>query len=86
MDTVAVSEILRNTLSLALKLGGPILILCMAVGVIIAIFQAVTQIHEQTLGFILKLVVLVLVLVIAGGWMFQLLQEFTLQLFGIIAA
>jgi flagellar biosynthesis protein FliQ len=56
------------------------------VGVIIAIFQAVTQIHEQTLGFILKLVVLVLVLVIAGGWMFQLLQEFTLQLFGIIAA
>lgn len=52
--------------SVALKLGGPMLILSMLVGVVIAIFQAVTQIHEQTISFMLKLIVVILVLLIGG--------------------
>ena len=61
------------------------LILSMVVGVLIAIFQAVTQIHEQTLSFILKLIVVVLVLLIGGGWMMDTLLEYSRQLFALMA-
>jgi len=86
MDTAAVGEVLRSGLIVALKLGGPMLLLSMLVGVIIAIFQAVTQIHEQTLSFILKLVVVVAVLLIGGGWMLETLMEFTQGIFAMIGA
>ena len=66
---------------MALKIGGPLLILSMAVGILVAIFQAVTQIHEQSLSFILKLIVVVLVLLIGGGWMLETLLEFSRYLF-----
>lgn len=56
----------------------------MVVGVVVAIFQAVTQIHEQTISFILKLVVVVAVLLLGGGWMLEVLQDFTLSLFNIM--
>ena len=49
MDTV---DILREGVVIALKLGAPMLILSMLVGILVAIFQAVTQIHEQSLSFI----------------------------------
>ena len=45
-----VGEVLRQGVVVVLKLGGPILLLCMVVGVLVAVFQAVTQIHDQTLG------------------------------------
>ena len=66
MDTTTVIDVLREAVSVALKLGGPMLILSMLVGVVIAIFQAVTQIHEQTISFMLKLIVVILVLLIGG--------------------
>ena len=69
-----------------IKLGGPMLVLSMLVGVVVAIFQAVTQIHEQTIGFILKVVVIVSVLLIGGGWMLESLQEYTRELFALIAS
>ena len=86
MDTTQITAVLRDAVWVAIKLGGPMLILSMMVGVLIAIFQAVTQIHEQTLGFILKLVVVVLVLLVAGGWMMETLQDFTRQVFALIGA
>ena len=86
MDTGMVTDLMRDAVVVAIKLGGPMLVLSMLVGVVIAIFQAVTQIHEQTLGFILKLVVVVLVLLVAGGWMMETLQDFTRQVFGLIGA
>ena len=76
-----VADILREGIGVALKIGGPLLILSMAVGILVAIFQAVTQIHEQSLSFILKLIVVVLVLLIGGGWMLETLQDFTRYLF-----
>ena len=69
MDTTQITELLREGVWVAIKLGGPMLVLSMAVGVLIAIFQAVTQIHEQTLSFILKLIVVVLVCLVGGNWM-----------------
>ena len=76
-----VADILREGIGVALKIGGPLLILSMAVGILVAIFQAVTQIHEQSLSFILKMIVVVLVLLICGGWMLETLLEFSRYLF-----
>lgn len=78
MDTV---DILREGVVVALKLGAPMLILSMLVGILVAIFQAVTQIHEQSLSFILKLLVVILILLVGGGWMLETLQDFTRYLF-----
>ena len=62
------------------------LILSMLVGVVVAIFQAVTQIHEQTIGFILKVSVIVAVLLLGGGWMLESLQEYTREIFALIGS
>ena len=86
MDTTTVAGVLREAVSVALKLGGPMLILSMLVGVMIAIFQAVTQIHEQTISFMLKLIVVILVLLIGGSWMLTTLQDYTKEIFALIAA
>ena len=86
MDTTTVIDVLREAVSVALKLGGPMLILSRLVGVVIAIFQAVTQIHEQTISFMLKLIVVILVLLIGGSWMLTTLQDYTKEIFALIAA
>lgn len=86
MDTTTVTGVLREAVSVALKLGGPMLILSMLVGVVIAIFQAVTQIHEQTISFMLKLIVVILILLIGGSWMLTTLQDYTKEIFTLIAA
>ena len=86
MEASAISTVLGDALFVALKLSMPMLLLGMAVGVLIAIFQAVTQIHEQTLGFILKLIMIIVVLMIGGGWMLETLQDYTRELFQIIAS
>lgn len=85
MDTDQITTILREGVWVAIKLGGPMLILSMAVGVLIAIFQAVTQIHEQTLSFILKMIVVILVLLIGGGWMMETLLDYARGLFDLMA-
>ena len=85
MDTNAISQILREGIWVVLKIGGPMLILSMMVGVLIAIFQAVTQIHEQTLGFIFKLAVIILFFLIAGGWMMETLLDYARSVFALMA-
>lgn len=85
MDIAAVSDVLRDGVGLVIKLSGPMLLLSMLVGVIIAIFQAVTQIHEQTISFVLKLIVVVGFLLLGGGWMLTSLQEYTKELFLLMA-
>lgn len=86
MDTANVIDVLRDAVGIAIKLGGPMLVLSMLAGVLIAIFQAVTQIHEQTISFILKLVIIVGVLLLGGGWMLETLQDYTKALFALIAS
>ncbi len=86
MDTAQVTDLLRDAVSVALRLASPMLLLSMLVGVVVAIFQAVTQIHEQTISFVLKLIVVVSVLLIAGGWMMDTLQDYTREIFSLIAS
>lgn len=81
MDTTQITELLRQGVWVAIKLGGPMLVLSMFAGVLVAIFQAVTQIHEQTLSFILKLIVVVLVCLVGGNWMMETLLDYTRNLF-----
>ncbi|MEH2939540.1 flagellar biosynthesis protein FliQ [Oscillospiraceae bacterium 44-5] len=85
MDTSMITQVLREGIWVAIKLGGPMLILSMMVGVLIAIFQAVTQIHEQTLGFIFKLTVVILVLLVGGGWMMETLLDYAKSIFTLMA-
>lgn len=85
MDPTMVSDLMRDAVGVAIKLGAPMLLLSMLVGVVVAIFQAVTQIHEQTISFILKLIVVISVLLLAGGWMLSNLQDFTHEIFILIS-
>jgi len=81
MNTAQVTDIFRDAVGVTIRVGGPILLLCMVVGVVTAIIQAVTQIHEQTVSFLMKLIVVVLCLAIGGGWMLQTLQDFAREVF-----
>ena len=86
MDTTMVTEILRTGVWVVIKIAAPMLVLSMAVGVLLAIFQAVTQIHEQTLSFIFKVTVVVLVLLVGGGWMMETLLDFSRSIFELIGS
>ena len=86
MDTTAVTQVLRDGIWVVIKIGGPMLVISMVVGVFIAIFQAVTQIHEQTLGFILKLTVIIMFLLIGGNWMGETLLDFARNVFALMAS
>ena len=86
MDTSQITTMLREGIWIVLKLGGPMLLLSMVVGILIAIFQAVTQIHEQTLSFIFKLTVVVIVLLVGGGWMMETLLDYARSLFALMVS
>lgn len=71
----------RDALWLAVLLAGPLLLSALAVGLLIGIFQAATQIQEMTLSFIPKLLALVVALFVAGPWMIRVVVSFSEQLF-----
>ena len=81
MDQNQVMDILRQGMWVAVKIGGPMLIASMAVGILVAIFQAATQIHEQTLSFVPKLLLIVVFCMVGGGWMLNTMQDFTRMIF-----
>ncbi len=84
MDTGMITDVMRDAVGVVIKLGGPMLVLSMAAGVVVAVFQAVTQIHEQTIGFILKVVIVMGVLLLGGGWMLETLQEYAREVFDLM--
>ena len=81
MQVDQIIDVFRDGVGVAIRLGAPVLLLCMLVGVIVALLQAVTQIHEQSISFVLKLIVVVMVLAVGGSWMIESLQEYTYRLF-----
>ena len=81
MNSDQIIDIFRDGVGVAIRLGAPVLLLCMLVGVVVALLQAVTQIHEQSISFVLKLIVVVMVLAVGGNWMLESLQEYTYTLF-----
>ena len=81
MHESQVLDLGRRAIILALQLSLPILILSLVIGVIVSLFQAVTQIQEQTLTFVPKLLALALALVLLGPWMLHTMVGFTAGLF-----
>ena len=86
MTDGTVIEIMSTALFTAFKLAAPVLIISVVVGLVIAVFQAATQIHEQTLTFVPKLIAIGLILLFMGPWMFAQMEEFTVYLFEAIIA
>ena len=66
----------REALTLLLMIAMPVLGVVMAVGLLVSIFQAVTQIHEATLAFVPKLIAAMVVLAVAGPWMISTLVDY----------
>ena len=76
MSEDLVLEIFTEAIMLAFKLAVPTLLIAMLVGLIIAILQAATQVHEQTLTFAPKAIIVALALLAMGPWMCSSLIEF----------
>lgn len=80
-----VMELLQSALLVAIKLAAPMLLVSIAIGLVVAIFQAATQIHEQTLTFVPKVLAIALLLLATGSWMMTTMNEFVSSLFTTIA-
>ncbi len=76
MDSQSVFTYGQEGLHLLLMVAAPLLLTVLAVGLLVSIFQAATQIHEATLSFVPKMVAAVAVLAIAGPWMLTTLVEY----------
>jgi len=80
MTPETVITIGQKALLVTMMIAGPPLLSALAVGLLVGMFQAATQINEMTLSFIPKLLVLVLALIVAGPWMLSVIINFTTQL------
>ena len=78
-------EILKEALLVSFKIAGPILAVSIVIGLVVAIFQAATQIHEQTLTFVPKILAIAVILLGFGSWMITMLSDFMLRLFNLMA-
>ena len=71
----------RQAVEMTLMMSGPLLLAALVIGLIVSIFQAATQINEQTLSFIPKLIGIFLTLILAGPWMLQMMVDYIRRLF-----
>lgn len=80
-----VMSIVKEALYTSMLVGGPVLILSLLVGLLVSIFQATTQIQEQTLTFVPKLIVVALTIALGGNWMLNEIIQFTTKIMNMIA-
>ena len=86
MNDAAIVDLARNALLMAVTLAAPMLLVALAVGLLISIVQAVTQIQEQTLAFVPKLLAVAMVFLIGLPWMIQMAGKYTTELLRSIPA
>lgn len=79
-----VIDIINETVRLILMLSMPMLLIALFIGLLIAVFQATTQIQEQTLSFVPKILGVFGILMFVGPWILQKLVEYTMGLFDYI--
>jgi flagellar biosynthesis protein FliQ len=84
MDQDTVINLAAQAMSLAFKVAGPLLLGAMVVGLVVSIFQAVTQIQEQSLTLIPKIAVIAAIAVLLGPWMLDQLVAYTTNLYSAI--
>lgn len=80
MNTDAILNVVQQAMQLTILLSAPLLLSALAIGLLVAVFQAATQINEMTLTFIPKLIAVVVTLAVGGHWMLGLLVGFTRHL------
>ncbi len=85
MNESEIANLIRESMLVLLKLGGPLLMVGLVVGLLISIFQAVTQINEATLAFVPKVIALGVTAMVLGPFMFSTLAAFTRLLLDRIA-
>jgi len=78
-DTVI--SLATQAMTLAFEVAGPILLVGLVVGLLVSLFQAVTQIQEQSLSFIPKIVALAVLIVILGPWMLDRMVDYATNLY-----
>ena len=81
MTPELVMDIGRQAVEVTLLLAAPLLLAALLIGLVVSVFQAATQINEQTLSFIPKLVGVFLTLLLAGPWMLQIMVDYVRRLF-----
>ena len=84
MNQDVVISLTLEAMVLAMKIGMPLLLVGLALGLVVSVFQAVTQIQEQTLAFIPKVIGLAVVLVVGGPWMLDQVVTYTQELYSSI--
>ncbi len=85
MSETFVVSIGKQAVMAALTVAAPVLIISMVVGLLISLFQAVTQIQEQTLTFVPKMIAIIVAFIILGPWMLQTLVQFIQSMFNNIS-
>lgn len=81
MFSAEIYQLSYQALLLILILSGPPILISMALGLFVAIFQAATQIQEQTLSFTVKLIAVIVTLLFMGGWLGGQIMQFTNTIF-----
>ncbi|MFA5675698.1 MAG: flagellar biosynthesis protein FliQ [Christensenellales bacterium] len=84
MSQSEVITVMQDGITTIITVAAPILIVAMVVGVIISIFQATTQINEQTLAFVPKIIAILIVILLFGGMMLTNLTDFARRMFGYV--
>ncbi len=74
-------DVARDTILTVLKIASPILLIGLVVGLLVSIFQATTQIQEQSLHFVPKILAMLIALLLLGSWMLTTLSEFVLRMY-----
>jgi flagellar biosynthetic protein FliQ len=86
MNELFALEVGRNALMLTVMLSAPMMVAALVVGLIISVFQALTQINEQTLTFVPKILAVFAAMVVTGPWLMQSLVGYTQGLFSMLPA
>ena len=77
MSPEQITQLIRETLYVALEISAPFLILALVVGILVSLLQTVTHIQEMTLSFVPKMLSLVLALAILFPWILKIMVKFT---------
>ncbi len=81
MTIELLNQISKQTFTTILLVGGPVLLVSLVIGLLIALFQAITQLQEMTLTFVPKIIAVFITLLVALPWMVKVLIGFTTSIF-----
>ena len=82
MDAAEAIDLARHAVTLILLVGAPVLLTGLVVGLVVSLFQALTQVQEHTLSFVPKIIAMFAALWLFGPWMIEKLVDFSREMFG----